>query len=78
MIFGNSIRAENLSKDLYIVAGKSFEGRETATEGQRKAAAYIEQVFKSLGLKPGNGVFLSAPIPGIPGQSPLNSNSRKR
>ena len=31
-----------------------MEGRETATEGQRKAAAYIENHFKSLGLLPGN------------------------
>ncbi|MBC8033453.1 MAG: M28 family peptidase [Chitinophagaceae bacterium] len=32
-----------------------MEGRETATEGQRKAAAYIESQFRRLGLKPGNG-----------------------
>jgi hypothetical protein len=30
-----------------------MEGRETATAGQRKAAAYIESQFKSLGLEPG-------------------------
>lgn len=53
--YAASITAEDLSKHLYIVAGKEMEGRETATEGQRKAAAYIEQHFKSLGLKPGNG-----------------------
>ncbi len=63
LIFGNSISAENLSKDLYIVAGKSFEGRETATVGQRKAAAYIEQFFKSLGLQPGNGSSYQLPYP---------------
>jgi hypothetical protein len=63
VVFGSSIRAENLSKDLYIVAGKSFEGRETATEGQRKAASYIEYVFKSLGLQPGNGSSYQLPYP---------------
>jgi len=31
-----------------------MEGRETATAGQRKAAAYIESQFKQLGLLPGN------------------------
>ncbi len=62
-VFGNSIRAENLSKDLYIVAGKVFEGRETATAGQRKAAAYIENVFKTLGLQPGNGSSFQLPYP---------------
>ncbi|HEY1199586.1 MAG TPA: M28 family peptidase, partial [Niastella sp.] len=31
-----------------------MQGRETTTEGQRKAAAYIEDQFKALGLTPGN------------------------
>ena len=53
--FAKTITADDLKKHLYIVASKEFEGRETATEGQRKAAAYIENDFKSLGLKPGNG-----------------------
>ena len=52
--FANSITEERLKKRLYTVASKDFEGRETATEGQRKAAAYIESNFKTLGLKPGN------------------------
>ena len=52
--FANTITEDDLKKHLYIVAGKDFEGRETATEGQRKAAAYIENHFKSLGLQPGN------------------------
>jgi hypothetical protein len=54
VLFGNSIRPENLKQHLYRIAGPDFEGRETATPGQRKAAAYIEDYFKSLGLKPGN------------------------
>ncbi len=53
-VFGNSIKAENLQKHLYEIAGPAYEGRETATAGQRKAASYIENYFKSLGLKPGN------------------------
>lgn len=52
--YGKTITREDLSKHLYIVAGKEMEGRETATEGQRKAAAYIEQEFKRIGLQPGN------------------------
>lgn len=52
--FAATITAEDLSKHLYIVAGKEMEGRETASPGQRKAAAYIENHFASLGLKPGN------------------------
>ena len=52
--FANSITEDGLKKHLYTVASADFEGRETATEGQRKAAAYIESTFKSLGLQPGN------------------------
>lgn len=52
--FASTITTEDLSRHLYIIAGKEMEGRETATEGQRKAATYIENHFKSLGLKPAN------------------------
>src|ERR1044072_2227542 len=52
--FANTITPDDLKKHLYIVAGKEMQGRETATEGQRKAAAYIETQFKTLGLQPGN------------------------
>ncbi|NII29834.1 M28 family peptidase [Pseudoflavitalea sp. X16] len=59
--YANSITAEDLKKHLYIVAGAEMEGRETATEGQRKAAAYIENYFKQLGLAPGiNGGYQQA------------------
>ncbi|MBO9202749.1 MULTISPECIES: M28 family peptidase [Niastella] len=52
--FANTITPDDLKKHLYIVAGPAMEGRETATEGQRKAAAYIESQFKALGLLAGN------------------------
>ena len=52
--FANAITEEGLKKHLYIIASRDFEGRETATEGQRKAAVYIEDHFKTLGLQPGN------------------------
>lgn len=56
--YANSIAAEDLKKHLYIVAGAEMEGRETATEGQRKAATYIENHFKVMGLAPGfNGAY---------------------
>ena len=45
------ITGDNLKKQLTIIASDSMEGRETGTEGQRKAAAYIEAQFKALGLK---------------------------
>lgn len=40
-----------LNKHLSVIAGAEMEGRETGTEGQRKAAAYIESQFKAMGLK---------------------------
>ena len=52
--FAKSITAEDLKKHLYIIASAEMEGRETATPGQKKAAAYIETQFKQLGLQPGN------------------------
>lgn len=52
--FASTVTADDLKKHLYIIAGPEMEGRETATEGQRKAAAYIENHFKALGLAPGN------------------------
>jgi len=52
--FAKIITAADLKKHLYVVAGKEMEGRETATPGQKKAAAYIEDQFKALGLSPGN------------------------
>ena len=45
------ITGNNLNKHLSIIAGAEMEGRETGTDGQRKAAAYIEAQFKAIGLK---------------------------
>lgn len=52
--YAGTITADDLKKRLYIVASKEMEGRETATPGQKKAAAYIEGQFQAMGLKPGN------------------------
>ncbi|MCC6289147.1 MAG: M28 family peptidase [Chitinophagaceae bacterium] len=52
--YANIITVEDLKKNLYSIAGDEMEGRETATEGQKKAAAFIENYFKSIGLQPGN------------------------
>lgn len=52
--FAKTITPEDLKRHLYIVASAEMEGRETATPGQKKAAAYIESQFKQLGLQPGN------------------------
>ncbi len=49
--YASVITGTDLQKHLTIIASDEMEGRETGTEGQRKAAAYIESQFKMLGLK---------------------------
>ncbi len=44
--YASTITAADLKRHLYIVAGPEMEGRETATEGERRAAAYIADHFK--------------------------------
>ncbi|HVE60915.1 MAG TPA: hypothetical protein VNA26_03800, partial [Chitinophagaceae bacterium] len=51
--YAKTITAADLKKHLYIVASAEMQGREAATEGERKAAAYIENEFKRIGLQPG-------------------------
>lgn len=53
--FAATISADDLKRHLYIIAGKEMEGRDTPSPGLEKAADYIENHFRSLGLSPGNG-----------------------
>jgi len=48
--YAATITKEDLKKQLTIIAGPEMEGRETGTEGQRKAAAYIVSQFTAFGL----------------------------
>jgi Zn-dependent M28 family amino/carboxypeptidase len=48
--YAGTIRIAELQKHLTIIAADDMQGRETGTEGQRKAAAYIENFFKTAGL----------------------------
>ena len=54
--YASFITMNDLKKHLTIIASDSMEGRETGTEGQRKAAAYIERQFKAIGLKTAKGM----------------------
>ena len=53
--YSSVITANALEAKLSVIASAEMEGRETASPGQKKAAAYIESEFKRMGLKPGNG-----------------------
>jgi len=56
--FANSITPADLKNHLFKIASTEMQGRETATEGQRNAAAYIEEQFKQDQLTPGwNGTY---------------------
>ena len=53
--YAEIITKKGLQEKLTIIASAEMEGRETASPGQKKAAAYIEDQFKKFGLKAGNG-----------------------
>jgi Zn-dependent M28 family amino/carboxypeptidase len=48
--YAGIIRTSELQKHLKVIASDEMEGRETGTEGQRKAAAYIENFFRTTGF----------------------------
>ena len=56
--YAKTITADDLKRHLYIVAGPEMQGREAASEGERKAAQYIENEFKRIGLQTSsNGTY---------------------
>ncbi len=62
--YAATITPSELRKKLTVIAGAGMEGRETATPGQKRAAAYIESYFKKIGLQPGtsSGYQLLYPV----------------
>jgi hypothetical protein len=50
--YAASIKAEDVLRHLTILAADWMEGRETGERGQKMAAAYLADQFKSFGLKP--------------------------
>jgi len=61
--YAASITEEDLRSHLYVIAGPEMEGRETAMEGQRRAATYIQEAFLKLGLQPGYDRSYQMPFP---------------
>lgn len=51
------IKAASLMKDIKALSDDAMMGRAPATEGDRKAVAYITEQFKNAGLKPINGSY---------------------
>ncbi|MBT8400337.1 MAG: M28 family peptidase [Rhodothermia bacterium] len=50
--YQSTITAEELAAHLYLFASDFFEGRATATRGQKLAAYYLASEYKRLGLTP--------------------------
>lgn len=49
--YAQSMTENDLKQVLTIIASDQMQGRETGTEGQRRAAIYISNEFKKIGLK---------------------------
>lgn len=63
--FAATITAEELKEHVYYLAGPECEGRETGEHGQKVAALFLADYFKSLGIPPvTENYFQVFPIPG--------------
>lgn len=56
------ITPETLAARLYYLASDMFEGRETATRGQKLAADYLASEYRSLGLAPKGTIKANDPL----------------
>ena len=50
--YAETVMVKDLRSRLEIIASDEFEGRETGQPGQKKAAEYIREQFKSFGYQP--------------------------
>ena len=56
--YGNTITPQDMREKLTVLASDDFMGRETGTEGQKKASKFLEDFYKGLGLvAPANGTY---------------------
>jgi hypothetical protein len=44
------IKAEDLKKNLYVIASDEMEGRDTGSPGQKRAGEYMVNYYKGLGI----------------------------
>ena len=50
--FSRYITAEDMKKNLTVLASDEYEGRETGQKGQKMSAEYISKYYKDLGIPP--------------------------
>lgn len=66
--YASRIDSTGLYDHLSVFASDDFEGRETGTRGQRKAADYLIEYYKSLGFAPYDGDNYTQMVPLINSQ----------
>ena len=66
--YASRIDSTGLYDHLKVFASDEFEGRETGTRGQRKAADYLIEYYKSLGFEPYDGENYTQMVPLINSQ----------
>lgn len=64
-----TIKADELSKHLYIFASDEFEGRDTGEPGQKKAAEYLRSFYKTQGIISPKSEFVKDYYQHIPAQT---------
>ena len=57
MRYAETIKAEELSKNLHIIAGDDYEGRESGYKGQKKCEKFLVDFYRGLGLGPVKGSY---------------------
>lgn len=78
--YAQTIEANDLRKHLFVLASAEYEGRETGQLGQKKAAEYIKNHFKDLGLQPicpDNSYFQDVPLSSESWESPTITVKKK-
>ncbi len=72
-----TITPDDLAAHLYVFASDYFEGRETATRGQRLAATYLAGQYRKMGLAPKGTVETDAPYAPAAYFQPFDLNGRR-
>lgn len=54
--YASSITEVELREHLYVYASDAYEGRETGTAGQKKAAAYLKGAYEAMDIPPALGM----------------------
>lgn len=77
-VYANTITSEELKELLYTYASDEFQGRETGTEGQKKAVAFLADQYRNMEVPSplGDTYFQNVPLElkGIPQTSLAISN----